>query len=471
VTGVAVEELRGLFLFEGLTHQQLSWLAERGQSRTYDAGAPVYREGEPSAHLYVLLDGGLRMSRLVGGEDVVIIESTHRGSYSGAVRAYVGDAAEPYGNSVVTTVPSRFFQLPAADFAELMHTFFPMAVHLLDGLFIGVRNSEATIRQREHLAQLGTLSANLAHELNNPAAAAVRATGQLRQRVAGMRRKLARIAEGGVDPGTIHRLVELQEQAVEHAASRPLSLTPVEEADREDEITHLLDRFGVPGSYDLAPVFTAAGLDVEWLQEVCAQGDPTGPLRWLADTLETEGLMDEIEDATGRISTLVAAVKQYSYVDTTSHQEVDVHVGLESTVVMLGSKLQGVRVDRDYDLSLPKVPAYGAELNQVWTNLIDNAADAMGGTGTLRLRTTRDGGAVLVEIGDDGPGVPLEVQPRMFDAFFTTKAPGQGSGLGLDNAHRIVVRRHGGTLDFVTGDSGTTFRVRLPLVRPQAGTS
>jgi len=465
VTGVGTEELRELFLFEALTDEQLRWLAERGQSRTYDAGTPVYREGQPSEHLYVLLDGGLRMSRLVGGEDVVISETTQRGAYAGAARAYVEDADEPYGNSVVATVPSRFFQLPAADFAELMRTFFPMAVHLLDGLYVGVRNSEATVRQREHLAQLGTLSANLAHELNNPAAAAVRATGQLRRRVAGVRRKLSVIAEGGVDPSTIRRLVELQEQAVEQAATGGSPLSPVEEADREDEITDLLDGFGVPGSYELAPVFAAAGLDAEWLREVCAHGDPAGPLRWLADTLETEALMDEIEDATGRISALVAAVKQYSYVDSSSHQEIDVHVGLDSTVVMLGSKLQGVQVVRDYDRGLPQVPAYGAELNQVWTNLIDNAADAIGGTGTLTLRTSLDGDAVLVEIRDDGPGIPPEVQPRIFQAFFTTKAPGEGSGLGLDNAQRIVVGRHGGTLDFVTAQSGTTFRVRLPLVR------
>lgn len=215
---VSAGELRTLFLFEALTDEQLDWLAERGRSRTYDGGAPVYQEGDPSEHLYVLMDGGLRMSRLVGGEDVVVNETTHRGSYAGAVRSYVEDAGELYQNSVVATVPSRFFQLPAAHFAELMRTFFPMAVHLLDGLFIGVRNSEATVRQREHLAQLGTLSANLAHELNNPAAAAVRATDQLRRRVAGMRQKLSVIAEGGVDPATIHRLVELQEQAVEIAA-------------------------------------------------------------------------------------------------------------------------------------------------------------------------------------------------------------------------------------------------------------
>jgi signal transduction histidine kinase len=466
MSGVSADELRTLFLFESLTDEQLGWLAERGQSRTYDSGAVVYREGEPSEHLYVLLDGGLRLMRLVGAEDVVVNETTHRGSYAGAVRAFVNEPGDVYQNSVVATMPSRFFQLPAADFAELMHTFFPMAVHLLDGLFIGVRNSEATVRQREHLAQLGTLSANLAHELNNPAAAAGRAAGQLRRRVAGMRQKLAVIAEGGVDPATIHRLVELQEQAVEHAARPRSPLTPVEEADREDEIADLLDGLGIAGSYELAPVFTAAGLDTAWLGEVCAQGDPEGPLRWLADTLETEGLMDEIEDSTGRISALVAAVKQYSYVDTASHQEVDVHVGLDSTVVMLGSKLSGVRVERDYDRTLPHVPAYGAELNQVWTNLIDNAADAMGGTGTLTLRTSLDDGRVLVEVGDDGPGIPAETQPRIFEAFFTTKAPGEGSGLGLDNAQRIVERRHGGTLGFQTGPSGTTFQVWLPLVRP-----
>ena len=463
MTGVEVAELRTLFLFEALSEEQLTWLAERGDMRTYDRGAEVYREGEPAEGLYVLVEGALRLLRRVGGEDVVINETDFRGSYSGATRAYVEDEEELYPTTVVATRPSRFFRLPAADFSTLMRTSFPMAVHLLDGLYIGIRNSEATVRQREHLAQLGTLSANLAHELNNPAAAAVRATGQLRQRVAGMRHKLGMIAQGGIDPVVIRRLVDLQEEAVELAAKQHRALTPVEEADLEDEMSDQLDDLGVAGAYDLAAVFAAAGLDTGWVAGVASLGEPEGPLRWLAYTLETEALMDEIEEATGRISTLVAAVKQYSYVDTATAQDVDVHVGLDSTVVMLGHKLQGVRVERDYDRTLPAVPAYGAELNQVWTNLIDNAADAMGGTGVLTLRTSRDGDRLLVEVADDGPGIDPAVLPRIFTAFFTTKAPGEGSGLGLDNAQRIVVKRHRGTLEVLTGSEGTTFQVRLPL--------
>ncbi len=461
-------ELRTLFLFESLSEEQLQWLSDRGETRTYAAGVAVYREGEPSEHLFVLLDGGLRMLRRSSGEDVVVNETTHRGVYSGAVRAYVEAAGEPYGNSVVTTMPSRFYRLRAADFADLMHTFYPMAVHLLDGLYVGVRNTEATVRQREHLAQLGTLSANLAHELNNPAAAAVRATGQLRDRVAGMRHKLAMVAAGDVDRETIHRLVVLQEVAVERAAKSRRPLTAVEEADHEDALAERLDELGVPGSYDLAPVFVAAGLGVDWLDEIAPQVGREaldGGLRWLAYALETESLMNEIEDSTGRISSLVAAVKQYSYVDTGAVQDVDVHAGLDSTLTMLGHKLAGIEVTRDYDRDLPRVPVYGAELNQVWTNLIANAAEAMHGQGTIALRTRRDGDRLLVEISDNGPGIPPEVLPHIYDAFFTTKPVGEGSGLGLDNARRIVVRRHHGTIDVSTGTEGTTFHVRLPLVQ------
>ena len=465
------EELRGLFLFEALTDEQLDWLAQRGSRRVYDAGASVHREGEPGADLFVLLDGAVRLSRLVRGEDLVINETDYRGAYSGAIRAYVEPDA-PYSNSVVTTRPSSFFVLPAGEFAAFMRTWFPLAVHLLEGLFLGVRNTEATVRQREHLAQLGTLSANLAHELNNPAAAAVRATEQLRDRVAGMRHKLGMIAEGRVSADTIACLVSVQEAAVERAAkSRHEHRTPMQEADLEDILVDRLDELGVASAYELASVYVAAGLDVGWLDRVVAEvgeDQVDGALRWLAYTLETESLMDEIQDATGRISALVASVKQYAYLGGSSVQEVDVHVGLDSTVVMLGHKLQGVEVVREYDRTLPKVPAYAAELNQVWTNLIDNAADAMGGRGRLLLRTRREGDCAVVDVCDDGPGMPDAVQPQVFDAFFTTKAPGEGSGLGLDSARRIVEKRHRGRLSFTTGVDGTTFEVRLPLVQQLA---
>jgi signal transduction histidine kinase len=466
MTGVAPAELRELFLFEALSDEQLGWLAERGARRTFGPGATVFREGDPASELYVLLSGGVRLSRLMGGEDVVITETGQRGSYAGAMRAYV-QAESAYTNSLVTTAASSFFVLPSADFSEFMRDWFPMAVHLLDGLFLGIRNSEATVRQREHLAQLGTLAANLAHELNNPAAAAVRAAGQLRERVAAQRHKLAGIAEGRLRPEAIAQLVACQEAAVELSAkSRHAVRTAMQEADLEDAIVDRLDELAVPGGYDLAPVFVQAGLDVGWLDRVVASVEVDaleGALRWLAYTLETESLMDEIEDATGRIGTLVTAVKQYSSMDSASVQEVDVHVGLDSTVVMLGHKLQGVAVVREYDRTLPMVPAYPAELNQVWTNLIDNAADAMAGRGRLVLRTRQEGDELVVEVEDDGPGIAEVVQPRVFEAFFTTKAAGQGSGLGLDNAARIVRKRHHGTLSFTTGPAGTVFRVGLPL--------
>lgn len=473
MSSVDTAELRSLFLFERLSEEQLAWIAARAEVRAFDTGAVVYREGEPADALWVLLDGGLRLSRWAAGEHVTTNETSHRGAYAGAVRAYaggVGAGAAPspqtHQTSMVATQPSRFLRLPAADFATLMREWFPMAVHLLDGLYLGVRNSEATVRQREHLAQLGHLAANLAHELNNPAAATVRATAQLRTRVAGMRHKLGLIVDQDLDGALLARLLARQEAAVERAAKQRAPLTAIEESDLEDALSERLDALGVAGSYELAPVFAAAGLDPAWLAEVASEAGPDaqdGALCWLANTLETEALMDEIEDASSRISTMVAAVKQYSHLDQATHQEIDLRPGLDSTVVMLGRRLAQVRVERDFDPQLPPVPAYASELNQVWTNLIDNAVDAMAGNGVLELRTYRDGDFAVVDITDYGPGIVEEVRSRVFEPFVTTKPAGQGSGLGLDNARRIVERRHGGMLSFTTGPEGTTFTVRLPL--------
>ena len=463
------DELRSLFLFESLTDEQLDWLAERGEVRAYDAGAVVSREGEPAEHFYVLLEGRLQLSRLMGGEDVVVNETAHRGSYGGAVRAYM-EGAETYAGTMTAVEPCRFFRLRHSDFSDFVRSSFPMAVHLLDGLYVGIRNSEAQVRQREHLASLGTLSANLAHELNNPAAATVRATAQLRSRVAGMRHKLGLLAGGHVAPEALRQLVDLQERAVERAAkSVTEELSPVQLADREDELSDRLDDAGVAGSYELAPVLAAAGLDAAWLDDVAARVPPElveGAVRWLAYTLETEALMDELEDASTRISTLVASVKEYSHMDAATHADVDLHPGLDSTVVMLGARLAGIDVVRDYDRSLPPVPAYAAELNQVWTNLLDNAASALDGRGTVTLRTRRQGELAVVEVEDDGPGIPADVLPRVFDAFFTTKPAGAGSGLGLDNVRRIVERRHAGAVEIDTSTEAptrTTVRVLLPL--------
>jgi signal transduction histidine kinase len=459
------DELATTFLFERLTPEQRAWLAERGEVVTYDAGAHVYAEGEPATAFFLLLDGGVRLTRRVGSQTIAMNETTQRGVYAGATRAYVTAAeSEAYSNGLETTRPSRLFRLPAADFAAFMHDHFPMAIHLLDGLFLGVRSAEATVRQHEQLIALGTLSAGLAHELNNPAAAGVRATSQLRQRVAGMRHKLGLLAQGHLDAEALATLVRIQEDAIERAAKAPVR-SALDESDAEEAIGERLEDLGIAGPWELAGALASSGLDGGWVDEVVedvgtALAEPA--LRWLAYTLETEALMVEIEESTGRISELVAAVKQYSYMDRAPFAEVDVAEGLGSTITLLGHRLRGIEVTADLPSDLPRVPGHGGELNQVWTNLLDNAADAAGDGGHVQVRAHADGDGVLVEVVDDGPGIPPEVLPRIFEAFFTTKAAGEGTGLGLEIAHRIVTQRHAGRLEVDSRPGETRFTVWLP---------
>ena len=391
-----------------------------------------------------------------------------RGVYSGAFTAYLGDRVpQTYQNSLRTAEPSRFFVLDADVFAELMREWFPMAVHLLEGLFFGNKNAQQAIGQRERLLALGSLSAGLTHELNNPAAAAVRATSTLRERVAGMRHKLGMIAGGKWDRTTLETLIKLQEEAAERVP-KAVALSPLEASDREDAIADWLEDHGCTEGWQLAPTFVAAGLDVAWLDHVEAtvdEGTLEPALRWLNYTVDTELLMNEIEDSTTRISTLVGAAKQYSQLDRAPYQVVDVHELLDSTLLMLSGKFPaGITVVKEYDRSLPQIPAYAAELNQVWTNLIDNAVSAMGQNGTLTVRTGKDReGEVFVEFGDTGPGVPQEIRNRIFEPFFTTKPVGEGTGLGLDISWRIVVKKHHGDLALESSPGDTRFRVRLPV--------
>jgi signal transduction histidine kinase len=460
------DELRTLFLFEKLTDEQLAWLCRSGRVEVFPAG-PVYAEGAPATCFYVLLEGTLVMSRRVGSDDVEVNRTSQPGVYAGAFNAYLGDRVpQTYNNSIRVTVPSRFFVIDASDYAQFMNHWFPMAVHLLEGLIFGAKNIQQAIGQRERLLALGSLSAGLTHELNNPAAAAVRATASLRDRVAGMRHKLGLIATGPYDRAALETLIRLQEEAVDRVAKAP-ELTPMEAADREDAMGEWLDGHGISGGWDLAPTFVQAGLDEAWLDQVTAVvGDGTleGAIRWLNYTAETELLMNEIEDSTTRISSLVTAAKQYSQLDRAPYQVIDVHELLKSTLLMLSGKLKdGITVVKDFDRSLPKIPAYPAELNQVWTNLIDNAVSAMNGHGTLTVRTARDNDQVLVEIGDTGPGVPPDILNRIFDPFFTTKPVGEGTGLGLDISRRIVVERHHGDLRVESVPGSTRFQVRLPL--------
>jgi signal transduction histidine kinase len=461
-----VDELRTLFLFEKLTDDQLQWLCERGHVELISPG-PVYAEGAPAECFYVLLEGTVVMSRRVGPDDVEVGRTSDRGVYSGAWLAYMGDRVpQVYNASMRAVEPSRFFVLSAETFAELMHEWFPMAVHLLEGAFFGNKNWAQAIGQRERLLALGSLSAGLTHELNNPAAAAVRATAALRERVAGMRHKLGMIASGKWDRTTLVTLIRLQEEAADRVP-KAQALTPLEASDREDAITDWLADHGCQDGWQLAPTFVAAGLDTDWLDHVEAAVDPgtlESALRWLNYTVDTELLMNEIEDSTTRVSTLVGAAKQYSQLDRAPYQVVNVHELLDSTLLMLSGKIPpGITVVKEYDESVPSVPAYAGELNQVWTNLIDNAVSAMGSSGVLTVRTGRDREFVFVEFGDTGPGVPPELMERIFEPFFTTKPVGEGTGLGLDISWRIVVNKHHGDIAVESVPGDTRFRVRLPI--------
>ncbi|MFF3849181.1 ATP-binding protein [Streptomyces sp. NPDC002328] len=473
-------EISSLFLFEKLSAEQLGRLCGEGRVERFEAG-PVYAEGDPATCFYVMIEGTVVLSRRVGGDDVEVIRSSQRGVYSGAMQAYLGDRVpQVYNNSMRVTEPTRFFVLPAQSFSDVMREWFPMAAHLLEGLFFGTKNTQRAVGQRERLLALGSLSAGLTHELNNPAAAAVRATATLRERVAKMRHKLAVIAQGAYSRETIAELIEIQERTAERVA-KSTALSPLEASDREDELTDWLDDHGIPEGWRIAPTFVQAGLDVDWLEQVAGAVDAEilpGAIGWLNYTVETELLMDEIDDSTTRISHLVDAAKQYSQLDRAPYRVVDVHELLDSTLLMLSGKIgRRIEVVKDYDRTAPKVPAYPAELNQVWTNLVDNAVFAInstGGEGTLTVRTARDGERLLVEFRDTGPGIPADVRDRIFDPFFTTKPVGEGTGLGLDISWRIVVNKHHGGIHVESAPGDTRFQVLLPLTAPdpeEAGTT
>ena len=474
----SADELRRLFLFEKLSDDQLGWLCQHGRVEVVEAGR-VYGEGEPAANFYVLLSGGVALSRRIGDDEIEVSRTSTPGVYGGAFMAYIGDRMRQiYNNSMRVTEPSRFFVLDAERFAELMTEWFPMAVHLLEGLFFGTKNMQEVIGQRERLLALGSLTAGLTHELNNPAAAAVRATATLRERILKLRHKLPAIAAGKHDDVVLQLLVKLLDEA-KLEGGRRAALGPLEAADLEDSLTDWLDEHDVANGWQLAPAFVQAAIDTAQLDELVAaagqaadggaDGAATldGSVHWLADSIDTELLLTEITDSIARISALVGAAKQYSQLDRAPYQVIDVRELLDSTLAMLGGKIgDGITVVRDYGHDLPPIPCFPSELNQVWTNLIDNAVSAMNGAGTLTIRTALDRDQLLVDVGDTGPGVPADIQQRIFEPFFTTKPVGQGTGLGLDICWRIVVGRHHGDLRVQSVPGDTHFLVRLPLSGP-----
>jgi signal transduction histidine kinase len=473
-THLSPDELKTLFLFESLDPPQLQWLSDHGYVELRPSGRPVFTEGDDATCFFVLLSGTIATFRRVETTEVETGRTDQRGVYSGATLSFLRtEELDKYHNTVNAVTDCTFWVIDAAVFGAQFRSWFPMAMHMLEGLALGMRSSQVAVGQRERLLSLGRLSAGLTHELNNPAAAAVRATASLRERVAKMRNKLAHLATANVDAEALVALTDLQEAAVERMAKAE-KLSPLEVGDREDELGDWLDDHGVTNGWDLAPTLVAAGVDAEWLDEVAETMPPellSDGVHWVSYALETELLMGEIEDSTVRISTLVGAAKQYSQLDRATHQDIDVRDGLISTLVMLGHKIKeaSVSVVKELDPSLPLIPAHPAELNQVWTNLIDNAIGAMPDGGTLTVRTSRQDDRVLVEICDTGTGVPPELQQKIFEPFFTTKPVGQGTGLGLDISYRVITQRHQGDLRVASKPGDTRFQVWLPIAETPTG--
>jgi signal transduction histidine kinase len=336
------------------------------------------------------------------------------------------------------------------------------------------KTAERALRQSERMATLGTLAAGVAHELNNPAAATRRAAEHLTIALARLEDAHRALDDAGLSPAALAVLRELEARA-RTTAGRVSALSSVERSDLEAEAEDWLDDHGVDDAWDLAPALVAQGLGVDDLDRLAGALGPGHigvGLAWASAAHRAQALAHEIGQGSARISEIVQAMKSYSYLGQAPVQAVDVHEGLDSTLVILRNKLkQGIDVRREYGADLPPVAAYGSELNQVWTNLLDNAADAMGGQGSITIRTSRDGDQVVVEVVDDGPGIPEGIQQHVFDPFFTTKEPGKGTGLGLSTSYSIITEKHRGSLAVTSRPGETRFTVRLPIDTPQGGTA
>jgi signal transduction histidine kinase len=470
---LSADELRTLVLFEKLEDDQLEWLAAHGRVVEYPAGATIHVEGAPASCFLVLLSGMLAISRRVQGGELELMRSDYRGCYIGAFNFYMTPRNLPdvYPATSRAMKDCRLFELPAAELGKAFREWYPMAAHLLEGLSTQAMESRDTIERHERLVALGSVTAGLTHELNNPVAAVVRASSRLREMLAEMRDKLGLLIRSDLPADTLEAVADLAARAL--ASSREVaSMSPIETSDREDEVTDWLLDHGIADPWEIAPILVAAGLGIEWLEKLNAvtpQPHLEYGLSYPVRAIESDNLLDEITHSVERISGLLASAKQYTQMDRAPLQSVDVHEGLDATLTMLSHKLgDDIKVVREYDRTLPQIVAYPGELNQVWTNLIDNAIDAMSDGGTLTVRTRADDDRLAVEISDTGPGVPAEIRSRVFEPFFTTKDIGKGTGLGLDIAWRIVVGRHGGEMSLDSEPGDTRFVVELPY-RPSDG--
>ena len=457
------EELRRIDLFDELSDEQLAEWVAVAVPVSVAAGEVIAEHADQSRGAQLLLEGESE-ALIVDRGRTEPVNRHHAPTWMGAISALTGGSL---GVRMVAVTNCRLALIPAEDFRRLALAQPSVHRRVMQQVQPVMSRVTEIEQSRERLASLGTMAAGLAHELNNPAAAARSAAAQLAEALDAIGSALARFVAAGVEREQAAQLLELQKQAVAHVASAT-ALDTLDAADAEDELLARLEQMGIAEPWSLAEPLAAAGIDDQWLSRVAELAGPATPaaLRWVAATLTAGRLAAELQESTERMSMLVGAVKTYSYMDRGELVEVDIHEGIETTLTVLGFKLKQTTIDvvRDYDRTLPKLTVRGSELNQVWTNLLDNAIDALADHGTITITTQREGtNCVLVEIADDGPGVPDEIAERVFDPFFTTKDVGRGTGLGLATARRIIVDRHEGSLTLETQPGRTVFQVRLPL--------
>jgi signal transduction histidine kinase len=461
------EALRRIPIFADLGEEQLDWFASQSEDLHVASGEILNRDGDPADALFVILEGELRGRRETGAPDAPMFQ-VRSGQVTGML---------PFSRLTVFHIvtrafgPTRIARFHKDHFPEMMRRIPQLTPRLVGVLADRIREVSRADQQRDKLTALGKLSAGLAHEMNNPAAAARRAAEGLRYCTHDLRKANARLDKASLSPEQRSLLAEIEDCLIDSMASAP-ALDSLVQSDRETEMATWLERHGVPNPSRLAPGLVEANVgseDLDQLTERFDSGVLPDVLTRVVSALSAERLTREIEATTGRISELVRAIKEYTYMDQLPEQEIDIHQGIDSTLTMLKFRLKkGVTVVREYDRTIPRLFAHGSELNQVWTNLIDNAIDAMNGKGELRIRTARELDVLLVEITDNGSGIPEDVRPHIFDPFFTTKGVGEGTGLGLDTAYRIV-RSHHGEINVESRPGRTCFQVRLPLQPPRGG--
>ncbi len=455
----AFQSVRTTPLFAELTDQHLECIPS-GEIINSPVGATLAAAGERTGLFHVIFEGEVHVNRLYDRQEI-LLGIVRPGDCMGEIPLLL-DA--PWPATAQVSKPARLFRLDEEGFWRMLSSCPEVAREIFRTAAKRMRNVEGYSQQREKLASLGTMAAGLAHELNNPAAAARRSAAHLEETVEKAQSLLCRLTRT-LGPDQMQALVAASLDASEREAKAP-RLDHVERSDRADLLANWLATQGLAGGWQIAPTLVNADLDSAWVErltERLPEPSRADALGWLEARLSLKSLLAQIEQSTGRIAELVKAVKSYTYMDQSPMQEVDIHDGLESTLTMLGHKLKNVTVIRAFDRTLPRIMAHGGELNQVWTNLIDNAIHAVHGTGRIGINTARDANQLVIEILDNGSGIPLEIQAHLFEPFFTTKPVGTGTGLGLIISNRIVADRHGGEIEFESHPGKTCFRVRLPL--------